>query len=191
MSRSITAGRACALLLAIAIPCAGVAHARDHATGGARSVAGAQEFLRQVLPGNRYASTMMSEILERAGREGLRAHFEPLPPIFDAAPLAKCRSLLLADIRATDLVVRDPATGEAAVSALAELVNDEVVGSPDGFDFGSIRALRQSGNRVLLRFAGEQSDAVLYLEGEETAARVHTALDYLRRHCDASAATGF
>ncbi|MGJ4802957.1 hypothetical protein [Luteimonas sp. SDU82] len=71
------------------------------------------------------------------------------------------------------------------------MVNDEMVGSPDGFDFGSLRALRQSRTRVLLRFAGEQPDAVLYLEGEEIAARVHTALDYLRRHCDASAATGF
>lgn len=191
MLPSTTARRACALLLAVAMPYTGAAHAQDHAAGEGRSVAGAQEFLRQVLPGNRYASTMMSELLERAGREGLRGHFEPLPPIFDAAPLAECRSLLLADIRATDLVVRDPATGEAAVSALAELVGDEVVGSPDGFDFGSIRALRQSGNRVQLRFAGEQSDAVLYLEGEEIAARVRTALDYLRRHCDASAATGF
>ncbi|MDH7452189.1 hypothetical protein QF205_03710 [Luteimonas composti] len=186
-----SSGRACALVLAIAALGAGAAHAQDGAVGEGRSIASAQEFLRQVLPGNRYASTMMSEILERAGRQGLRGHFEPLPPVFDAAPLAECRSLLLADIRATDLVVRDPATGERAVSALADLVDDNAVGSPDGFDFGSIRALRQSGNRVLLRFAGEQSDAVLYLEGEEMAARVHAALDYLRRHCDASAATGF
>ena len=33
-----------------------------------RSVASAQEFLRQVLPGNRYVSTMMTGILRRAAR---------------------------------------------------------------------------------------------------------------------------
>jgi len=185
-----TAGRACACILAsMALVMAG-AQARGDAAPQ-RSVAGAQEFLRQVLPGNRYVSTLMTEILEKARREGLRGSYEPLPLIVDVGPVAECRSMLLADIEPTDLVVRDPATGEGAVSSLADLVSDGMVGSPDGFHFGSIRALRQSGSRVHLRFAGEQLDAVVHMEGEEIAARVYEAFDYLRRHCDPAAATGF
>src|SRR5690606_16996996 len=122
---------------------------------------------------------MMSGIVEKARREGLRADFEPLPLIFDADPVAECRSMLLADIDPTDLGGRDPDTHGAAVSR------------PDGFDFGSIRQARHSGARVYLRFAGEQLDAVVHLEGEEIAGRVHAAFDYLRRHCDPAAATGF
>ena len=184
-------GRAGAcILMFVGLAVAGAQARGDDATP-ARSVASAQEFLRQVLPGNRYVSTMMSGIVEKARREGLRADFEPLPLIFDADPVAECRSMLLADIDPTDLVVRDPNTHEAAVSSLADLVQDGVVGSPDGFDFGSIRQTRHSGSRVYLRFAGEQLDAVVHLEGEEIAGRVHAAFDYLRRHCDPAAATGF
>ena len=183
---------ACILAVAVlAVLAAAGAQAHAAAAAPARSVASAQEFLRQVLPGNRYVSTAMTEIVVRAGREGLRGSFEPLPVIIDAEPLAECRSLLLADISATDLVVHDPSAGDTAVSALAELLRDELVGSPDGFDLGSIRELRQSGSRVYLRFAGEQLDAVVHLEGEEIAGRVHAAFDYLRRHCDPASATGF
>jgi len=44
---------------------------------------------------------------------------------------------------------------------------------------------------VTLRFAGERHDAVVYMEGEEIARRVHGAFDYLRVHCDTAASTGF
>lgn len=179
-------GAGIALLAALA---AGDAQGQEAA--GTRSIASAQEFLRQVLPGNRYASTVMGEILARATREGLRGHFEPLPEIFDADPLEECRSYLLSDTGVTDFIVRDPASGDVLATPLAELMRDDIIGSPDGFHFGSIRALSHSGSRVAMRFAGEQEDAVLYLEGAEIAARVHDALDYLRRHCDTSAATGF
>ena len=131
--------RAGACILAFIALAAAGAQARGDDAGPQRSIASAQEFLRQVLPGNRYVSTMMSGIMEKAGREGLRAGFEPLPLIVDADPVAECRSMLLADIESTDLVVRDPASGEAAVSSLADLVQDGMVGSPEGFDFGSIR----------------------------------------------------
>jgi hypothetical protein len=192
-----TDGRACAWLLALlALAAAGApayGEAPDGAGAGApqRSIASAQEFLRQVLPGNRYVSTFMAGLLEKARREGLRGSFEPLPVIVDANPVAECRSMLLADIEGTDFVVRDRATGDGAVSNLADLVNDGLVGSPDGFDFGSIRALHRAGPRVHLRFAGEQLDAVVHMEGEEIAGRVYEAFDYLRRRCDAAAATGF
>src|SRR5690606_11157791 len=136
---------ACACFLATAALASAGVQARGGTSGetpaGApqRSIASAQEFLRQVLPGNRYVSTFMAGLLEKARREGLRGSFEPLPVIVDANPVAECRSMLLADIEGTDFVVRDRATGDGAVSNLADLVNDGLVGSPDGFDFGSIR----------------------------------------------------
>jgi len=179
-----------ALAVALLATAAGAAAAE----GGAapqRTVAGAQEFLRQVLPGNRYLSTMMSEVLAKARRDGLRAEFEPLPPIVDADPVAHCRSYLIGEIANTWLTVRDPATGEATEAGFAAMAGDDHVGSPDGLHFGSIRALRQDGSRVYLRFAGEQHDAMLHLEGSEMASRVHAALDFLRRECDPAAATGF
>ena len=189
MGKTNARGRAGACILALAaMAAAASAHADD---GAERSIDSAQEFLSYMLPGNHYVSTPMSEILARARREGLRAHFEPLPVIYDADPVHECRSMLLSDIRGTEMVVRDPATGDTAVSELAELMQDDVIGSSDGFHFGHIRKLGQSGPRVFLRFAGEQVDAVLHLEGEEVAARVHAAFDYLRRHCDPAAATGF
>ncbi len=191
MGKTNARGRAGACILAAAALAVAGAQARGDDAVPARSVASAQEFLRQVLPGNRYVSTAMSGIVEKARREGLRAEFEPMPVIFDADPVAECRSMLLADIDPTDLVVRDPGTGEAAVSSLADLFQDGMVGSPEGFGFGSIRQTRHAGSRVYLRFAGEQLDAVVHLEGEEVAARVHAAFDYLRRHCDPAAATGF
>src|SRR5690606_18373862 len=134
MAKTNARRRAGACILAVAVlavlAAAGAqAHAAAAAAAPARSVASAQEFLRQVLPGNRYVSTAMTEIVVRAGREGLRGSFEPLPVIIDAEPLAECRSLLLADISATDLVVHDPSAGDTAVSALAELMQDDLVGS--------------------------------------------------------------
>jgi len=191
MRRTNAARRAGAGILVLAALAATPATARADDPDAQRSIASAQEFLRQVLPGNRYASSVMTGIVARAKREGLRGRFEPLPVIFNADPVAGCRSFLLADIAATDFEVRDPATGDVVVSALADLLEDDVVGSPDGFDFGSIRDLRHSGSRVMLRFAGGRDDAVVYMEGEEVAGRVHTAFDYLRRRCDASASTGF
>ena len=191
MRMTTAARRAGARVLVLAALATPAAWAAGDGTGEGRSIASAQEFLRQVLPGNRYASTVMADILARAESEGLRAGFRTLPVIFDADPVAECRSFLLADIRATLFVVRDPGTGDVVETALAELMHDEVVGSPDGFDFGSIRALHRSGSRVLLRFAGERRDAIVYMEGEEIAGRVHAAFDYLRRHCDTAASTGF
>lgn len=191
MGRTTAARRAGACILVLLALAAATAQARADEAADGRSIASAQEFLRQVLPGNRYASSVMAEIVTRAEREGLRGHFEPLPVIFDADPVAECRSFLLADISPTDFVVRDPSNGDVVVSALADLLQDDVVGSPDGFDFGSIRALRHSGSRVMLRFAGGQADAVVHMEGEEVAGRVHAAFDYLRQRCDASASTGF
>ena len=184
-------GRAGACILVFMALAVAGAQARGDDAVPARSIASAQDFLSQVLPGNGYVSTMMSEIVDKARRQGLRAGFEPVPEIFDADPVAECRSMLLADIEPTDLVVRDPGTGDAAVSSLAAMVQDRMVGSTDGFHFGSIRQTRLAGSRVHLRFAGEQLDAVVHLEGEEIAARVHAAFDYLRRHCDPAAATGF
>src|SRR5690606_21925393 len=84
----------------------------------------------------------------------------------------------------------DPATGEVTEAEFAAMAGDDHVGSPDGMHFGSIRALRQDGSRVYLRFAGEQHDAELHLEGSEIASRVYAALDFLRRQCDPAAATG-
>lgn len=159
--------------------------------GPKRTVASAQEFLGQVLPGNRYVSTMMAEVIAKARREGLQARFDPVPPIVDADPVGHCRSYLIGEIANTWLVVRDPASGGSTESDFARMVGDDHVGSPDGFHFGSIRALRQDGSRVYLRFAGEQHDAELHLEGSEIASRVHAALDFLRRECDPAAATGF
>lgn len=188
--RAIKRGAAAVLLAALMSGAAGAASA-DSGGNDARTVAGAQEFLRQVLPGNRYMSTMMSEILAKAERDRLRGRFEPLPVIVDSDPVEHCRSFLLAEIFNTWLIVRDPASGNVSEAALAELAGDDHVGSPDGFHFGSIRALRHEGSRVHLRFAGERHDAVLYLEGVEMAGRVHAALDFLRGNCDASASTGF
>lgn len=165
--------------------------AAEDATTPQRTVEGAQEFLRQVLPGNRYLSTMMVEVLAKARRDGLRAQFDPLPPIVDADPIAPCRSYLIGEIATTWLTVRDPATGEVTEAEFAAMAGDDHVGSPDGMHFGSIRALRQDGSRVYLRFAGEQHDAELHLEGSEIASRVYAALDFLRRQCDPAAATGF
>lgn len=170
---------------------AGHAAAGEAVGTAQRTVAGAQEFLRQALPGNRYVSSMMSEIQAKATREGLRSRFEPLPVIVDADPVEGCRSYLVADIRPTRLIVVDPAGSGSSEAWLSELAGDDYVGRPDGMHFGSIRALRQDGPRVHLRFAGEQVDAVLHLEGEEIAGRVRTALDFLRQACDATAATGF
>ena len=178
-------------VLAVVLAVMPTAAAADTAAAPQRTVAGAQEFLRQILPGNRYLSTMMVEVLAKARRDGLRASFDPLPVIVDADPVEACRSYLIGEIRGTWLLVRDPATGDTSEADFAQMVGDEHVGSPEGMHFGSIRALRQEGSRVYLRFAGEQHDAELHLEGTEMAARVHTALDFLRRHCDASAATGF
>ena len=72
-----SSARACALVLAIAALGAGAAHAQDGAAGEGRSIASAQEFLRQVLPGNRYASTMMSEnsAIEWMSRSDIRRPF--------------------------------------------------------------------------------------------------------------------
>lgn len=189
-NRTTTARRAGAGLLVVALLAAAMAHARADDAGDGRSIASAQAFLRQVLPGNRYMSTAMSLILARAGNEGLRAQLQRLPVIFNADPVAECRSFLLADITATTFVVRDPAS-DVVETALSDLLQDQAVGSPDGFDFGSIRALGQAGSRVTLRFAGERYDAVVDMEGEEIARRVHGAFDDLRMHCDTAVATGF
>lgn len=188
--RAIRNGAGALLLAAMMGAVAGAASAEDGRTD-ARTVASAQEFLRQVLPGNRYVSTVMTEMTAKAAREGMRGSFDPLPVIVDSDPVAHCRSYLLAGIADTWLSVRDPATGDVSEAGLAALAGDDYVGNPEGFHFGSIRALRQDGSRVHLRFAGEQHDAVLHLEGAEMAGRVHAALDFLRSNCDASAATGF
>src|SRR5690606_20187616 len=111
--------------------------------------------------------------------------------IIDADVVEECRSMMVADIQDVDLVVRDPDTGETAVSNLADMVNDPMVGSEDGFHFGSIRQTRLEGSRVYLRFAGEQLDAVVHVDSPEMAGRVRTAFDYLRQRCDPAAATGF
>src|SRR5690606_9528250 len=85
--------RTAALLAALLWAVAGAAGAED-GRADARTVTSAQEFLRQGLPGNRYVSTMMSGILAKAGRDGLRGHFEPLPVIVDSDPVGHCRSYL-------------------------------------------------------------------------------------------------
>jgi len=157
-----------------------------------RTVPGAQEFLRQVLPGSGYASTPMSEMLAKARREQLRGRFDPLPVVFEALPLAECVSRLSADVSATWFVVTNPQdSGDASVAALEDLFGESVIGNPDGMHFGSIRALRLSGSEVRMRFAGNTDDAVLYLDSAETAARVHVALAFLQERCDGSRATGF
>lgn len=184
-----TIGGVGTLLLALA--CGPAAAQEPVAASAARSVESAQEFLRQVLPGNRYVSTAMTEVLARAMREGLRGRFEPLPVIVEAEPVAPCRSRLLADIAPTWLTIRDPAMYEVVESSLADLFGDATVGNPDGMAFGDVRALRVEGARVHLRFAGEQHDAVVHMESTEMAGRVHAAIDFLRRECDLSARTGF
>src|SRR5690606_42078244 len=83
--------RTMTLLAVLLWAVAGAAGAED-GRADARTVASAQEFLRQVLPGNRYVSTMMSGILAKAGRDGLRRHFEPLPVNVDSDPVPDCRS---------------------------------------------------------------------------------------------------
>lgn len=168
------------------------ADAGIEAEAPARTVAGAQEFLHQILPGNRYVSTPMTEMLARARSENLRAAFDSLPLVFDAAPVADCVSYLLADASSTWLVLRNPQdAGDVSEASVETLLGDAVIGDPDGLHFGSIRALRQSGAEVHIRFAGNRDDAVLHLDAVATAERVHAAFDFLRLHCDASRATGF
>jgi len=166
--------------------------ADDGAGAPERTVGSAQAFLHQVLPGNRYLSTPMSELLSRARREQLRGRFEPLPVVFEALPLEACVSRLSADISATRFLVTNPLDhGDASEAAVAELFGDSVIGNPEGMHFGAIRALHLSGNEVRMRFAGNSDDAVLVLESSETAERVHAAIEFLRTRCDPSRATGF
>ena len=166
--------------------------ADDAGTAPARTVEGAQEFLRQVLPGSRYVSTPMAEMLAGARREQLRGSYEPLPLVIDADPVAACVSRLRADVSATWLVLRNPMDAwDASEAPVQDLLGSAVVGDPDGIHFGSIRALRQSGSQVHLRFAGNSDDAVLHLDAEETAQRVYAAFDFLRKACDATRDTGF
>ena len=75
--------------------------------------------------------------------------------------------------------------------ALATLWGGPLIGAPEGMHFGSVRALRRVGTEVRIRLAGNSDDAVLHLDAESTAKRVHDALEYLRLHCDATRATGF
>lgn len=175
----------------LAIMLAPVAVAQPPAPIGvdaARSVDSAQQFLQQVLPGNGYASTPMSQMLAAARREQLRGHFEPLPVITRADPLRACVSVLLADAGDSWFIVRNPHdSGDVSEAAVADLFGgDGLIGNPEGLHFGDIRALSQSGNRVQMRLAGNRDDAVLHLEGEQAASRVLAALQYLQQTCDSS-----
>ena len=157
-----------------------------------RTIDSAQAFLHQVLPGNRYISTPMAEMLAKARRENLRGSFDPLPVIVEADPVAPCVSRLRADVSPTWLFVRNPQDAWDATGAPVEsLLGASLVGDPGGMHFGSIRALRRAGDEVHVRFAGNSDDAVLYLDAEQTAERVHGALEFLRLHCDPTRATGF
>lgn len=157
-----------------------------------RSVESAQAFLAMTLPGNHYVSTPMAEMLDRARQEGLRGRFEPKPRIIDAAPVSTCVSRLRADVSQAWFVVHNPQDAwDASEASVEELLGGPVIGDPAGMHFGSIRALRRTGDEVHVRFAGNRTDAVLLLDSGETAARVHDALEFLRIHCDASRATGF
>lgn len=171
------------------------AAADDGAGGGqapVRSIASAQDFLHQVLPGNRYISTPMAEMLAKARRENLRGSFDPLPVIVEAVPVASCVSRLRADVAPTWLVVRNPQDGwDTTEAPVEELLGERLIGNPDGMHFGSVRAVRRAGAEVHVRFAGNSDDAVLYLDAVQTAERVHGALEFLRLHCDATRATGF
>lgn len=180
---------ACTLLLAGI----GVVDAGDGAAPAPeRTVASAQAFLEQILPGNRYVSTPMTEMLAKAKRENLRGSFEPLPQIYEAQPVAHCVTRLLADVSPTWFIVLDPQDSWNGVEASLEaLLDSPVIGNPDGMHFGSIRALARFGSRVNLRFAGNSDDAVLHLDAAETAERVHQALEFLRVQCDATRETGF
>lgn len=155
-------------------------------------MASAQAFLDQVLPGNRYVSTPMTEMLTQARRERLRAHFSPLPLVFEARPVAPCVTRLRADVSPTWFVVTNPQDPDDAVEAPVEaFMGGPVIGDPDGMHFGSIRELHRSGSQVRIRFAGNSDDAVLHLDAGETAGRVYEALEFLRVHCDATRDTGF
>ena len=158
-----------------------------------RSVAGAQQLLLQLLPGNRYVSTPMSEMLDKARAQQLSARFEPLPLIVSAEPLAPCVTRLLADASASQLLLRNPLDADdASQASVAELMRGgDLIGNPEGMHFGQIRASSQQHNRVYLRFAGNTADAVVHMEAAESASRVLAAVDYLRHHCDPSRATGF
>lgn len=182
----------CVLLLALSMGGKALAGEPQGAATDVRSVASAQQFLQQVLPGNRYLSTPMSEALATARREQLQAQFQPLPVIIEAEPLARCVTRLRADASATTLVLRNPHDSyDQSQASAAELLGSEWIGNPDGMQFGSIRQLGQRGNQVLMRLAGNEQDAVLHLEGTEIATRVLQALEYLREQCDSTRATGF
>lgn len=181
-------------LLAMAAATAVAAEAADDTGDPApvRTIASAQAFLSQVLPGNRYVSTPMTEMLVKAQRENLRGSFEPLPVIFEAEPVAPCVTRLRADVSPTWFVVLNPDDAwDGAEASVEGLLGGPWIGDPDGIHFGSIRALRLSGSQIRLRFAGNGEDAVLHLDASETAARVHTALEFLRVRCDATRDTGF
>lgn len=180
-----------ALLLAAAGATA-ADEAGDAAPDDGRSIASAQAFLQQMLPGNRYVSTPMAEIHARARNEGVRASFDPLPVIVEADPVEPCVSRLRADASGTWLLLRNPQDYDDATDApLADLLGGPLIGDPEGMHFGSVRALRRVGTEVRIRLAGNSDDAVLHLDAESTAKRVHDALEYLRLHCDATRATGF
>jgi len=181
----------CALLLTVSMGGHALAGEQDTAAD-VRSVASAQQFLQQVLPGNRYLSTPMNEALAAARRERLQAQFQPLPVIIEAEPLARCVTRLRADASATTLVLRNPHDSyDQSQASAAELLGSEWIDNPDGMQFGSIRQLGQRGNQVFMRLAGNEQDAVLHLEGTEIASRVLQALEYLREQCDSTRATGF
>lgn len=184
---------AAGLLLATLFPVAAASGAGDVAAEApVRTIASAQDFLEQVLPGNHYISTPMAEMVAKARRDGLRGSFEPLPLIFEAEPVAPCVTRLRADVSPTWFVVLNPQDEwDGAEASVEALLGGPWIGNPDGMHFGSIRALRRSGSRLHIRFAGNADDAELHLDAAETAARVHEALEFLRLHCDATRRTGF
>lgn len=185
-------GGLAAVGLALAMTMAAATAAEGGDTAAARTVESAQTFLSMMLPGNRYVSTPMAEMLDQARREGLRGGFDPKPRIIDAAPVSTCVSRLRADASQTWFVVRNPQDAwDTTEAAVEDLQGGPVIGDPVGMHFGNIRALRRMGEEVHLRFAGNTTDAVLLLDSGETAARVYDALEFLRVHCDGSRATGF
>lgn len=176
-------------VMALVVLCAPPAAAQE------QTVESAQAFLAMVLPGNGYSAGSIEDGLQAMAREmhNGRYHVSGHAKIIDAGVVARCVSRIQYDVTPVKYEawqVTVPGSRET-IDPSKLFPDPRRVGMADGFNWGTLKEVRQSGSDVRLQFPAARNATHIHVGAEAMAARVAYAIEFLRMKCDPAAGTGF